>query len=35
MGIFRTFDKMIAKATYDPELEKQLSEERSLARDAK
>jgi hypothetical protein len=26
---------MIAKATYDPELEKQLSEERSLARDAK
>lgn len=35
MGIFRTFDRIIAKATYDPELEKQLAEERNQARQAK
>lgn len=35
MGIFRTFDKIIAKATYDPTLEKQIAEERTNAREAK
>lgn len=35
MRIFRTIDRMIAKATYDPELEKQLAEERKQAREAR
>ena len=34
-GISRSFDRMLAKATYDPELEKQLAAEKQKAREAR
>lgn len=35
MSLLRSFDRVVAKATYDPELEKQLAKEKAQAREAR